>query len=152
MSFHHAGRFFEAFLFAVGAYYGLVENRSMLATNLGLAYAQGSLALHDLWHWREFASIRDLTWQWGGAPLPLQPPRAASLAAAVALRMPSLVPLAAGAAAVGYNASSSLSSTSAGDDQPLHALLEVLRNSSHRLECQQRLGQTFMYYDAGALD
>lgn len=124
----------------------------MLATNLGLAYAQGSSVLHDLWQWREFMSASDWAWQWGGAPPPVQPPRTASLAAAVALRMPSLVPLATGSAEAGFNVSSSSSTSAAQGDQQLQALLETLRNSSHQLECQQRQGQTFMYYDAGAFD
>lgn len=148
MSFTRAGRIFEAMLFAVGAYYSFVENRSMLNTTLGRLFSGGSLILHDLWQWREFMGASDWAWQWSSVPTPLESPRAASLDAAVSLRMPSLLPFAAGSAGTSHNASS-YSPTSSGDFRQLHALIDALRNSSHRLQCQRRQGQTFMYFDSG---
>jgi len=120
----------------------------MLNMTLGRLFSGGSSILHDLWQWREFTGASDWAWQWSRVPTPLESPRAASLDAAVSLRMPSLLPFAAGSSGTSHNASS-YSPTSSGDFRQLHVLIDTLRNSSHRLQCQRRQGQTFMYFDSG---
>ena len=148
MTFTRAGRIFEAFLFAAGTYYSFVEDRSLLDMTVGRVFYDGSSVMYDLWQWREFTCMSDWAWQWSSVPTPLESPRAASLDAAVSLRMPSLIPYVAGSAGTSHNASSS-SPISSGDYRQLHALLDALRNSSHLLQCQQGQGQTFMYFDSG---